>query len=83
MQDRRQVTESNIAEIAPVPFFVKAPGQRTGRTDDRLVRTWTSLPTIADLLDVRIPLAARGPLRLRAATRERRSCGSRGATSAG
>jgi hypothetical protein len=53
--DRRQVTESNIAEIAPVPFFVKAPGQRRGRTDDRLVRTVDLLPTIADLLDVRIP----------------------------
>lgn len=66
--DRRQVTESNIAEIAPVPYFVKAPGQRTGRTDDRLVRTVDLLPTIADLLDVRIPWPHEGRSAFSAAT---------------
>ena len=53
--DRRQVSETNIAQIAPVPYFVKAPGQHKGRIDDRLVRTMDFLPTIADLLGVRIP----------------------------
>ncbi len=60
--DRRQVTDTNIAQIAPVPYFVKAPGQRKGRVADQLVRTVDLLPTIADLLGVRIPWPSRGPL---------------------
>jgi hypothetical protein len=69
--DRRQVTESNIAQIAPVPYFVKAPGQRAGRIDDRLVRTVDLLPTIADLLDVRIPWPHEGRSAFSAVTRDR------------
>ena len=45
----------NIEQIAPVPFFVKAPGQRRGRVDDRLVRTVDVLPTIAGPVGARIP----------------------------
>jgi hypothetical protein len=69
--DRRQVTESNIAQIAPVPYFVKAPGQRDGRVDDRLVRTIDVLPTIADLAGVRIPWPHQGRSAFSAATRAR------------
>ena len=69
--DRRQVTESNIAQIAPVPFFVKAPGQRRGRVDDRLVRTLDVLPTIADLVGARIPWPHEGRSAYSAATRRR------------
>jgi hypothetical protein len=47
---RRQVTDTNIHEIAPVPLFVKAPGQTAGRVDDSLVRTTDVVPTIADVL---------------------------------
>ena len=71
VKDRRQVTESNIAQIAPVPFFVKAPGQRRGRIDDRLVRTVDMLPTIADLLGVRIPWPHDGRSAFAAVTRKR------------
>jgi hypothetical protein len=53
--DRRQVTERNIAQIAPVPYFVKAPGQRAGRVDDRLAATVDVLPTIAELAGVEVP----------------------------
>jgi hypothetical protein len=52
---RRQVTESNIEEIAPVPFFVKTPGQHEGAVDDSLVRTIDIVPTVADVLGVRVP----------------------------
>jgi hypothetical protein len=69
--DRRQVTESNIAQIAPVPFFVKAPGQREGRVDDRLVRTIDVLPTIADLAGARIPWPHAGRSAFSEATRAR------------
>jgi hypothetical protein len=55
VKSRRQVTESNIDEIAPVPLFVKAPGQTTGLIDDSVARNVDVLPTIADLLNVSIP----------------------------
>jgi sulfatase-like protein len=51
---RRQIRDGNIEEIAPVPFFVKAPGQREGEVDDSVVRTLDVVPTVADLLEVRI-----------------------------
>ncbi|HEU0025002.1 MAG TPA: sulfatase-like hydrolase/transferase [Thermoleophilaceae bacterium] len=69
--DRRQVTERNVAQIAPVPFFVKAPGQRTGRIDDRLAATVDVLPTIADLLDVRVPWPHDGRSAFSEAVRQR------------
>ena len=69
--DRRQVSESNVEQIAPVPYFVKAPGQRRGRMDDRLVRTVDLLPTIADLLGARIPWPHAGRSAFAAATRRR------------
>lgn len=53
--DRRTMNRSNIDEIAPVPLFVKAPGQRKGRLDDSIVETTDILPTIADLLNVKLP----------------------------
>ena len=54
-QRRRPVTGTNIGAIAPVPFFVKLPGQRRGRVDDGAVRTIDVLPTIAKAAGVRLP----------------------------
>jgi Sulfatase len=51
---RRQVREDNIEEIAPVPYFVKTPGQREGAVDDSLVRTLDVVPTIADVLGTEV-----------------------------
>jgi hypothetical protein len=48
---RRAVTNANIEEIAPVPMFVKYPGQGAGSLDARFVRTLDVLPTIADVTD--------------------------------
>jgi Sulfatase len=53
--DRRLVRAANVEDIVPVPFFVKAPGQRRGRISDKPLRTIDVLPTLADLLGVRIP----------------------------
>ena len=53
--DRRLVRAANVEDIAPVPFFVKAPGQRRGRISDKPLRTVDVLPTLADILGVRIP----------------------------
>ena len=53
--DRRLVRAANVQDIAPVPFFVKAPGQRRGRISDKPLRTIDVMPTITDLIGVRIP----------------------------
>jgi hypothetical protein len=74
--DRRTVTHRNIQDIMPIPLFVKAPRQRRGRTSGAFVRTSDVLPTIADILNIRVPwphrgrsgfsraLRRRGPLRI-------------------
>jgi Sulfatase len=54
-EPRRPANAANIGEIAPVPFFVKYPGQRRGRVDERAVRTIDVLPTIAAAAGVRVP----------------------------
>ena len=71
VKSRRQVTERNIDEIAPVPFFVKTPGQTEGRLDHSLVRTVDLLPTIADVLGVGKPWQADGNSAFAAMTRAR------------
>jgi sulfatase-like protein len=58
--NRHEATPQNVEDIAATPLFIKAPGQRRGRIDDRHVRTIDVLPTIADLLRVRLPWPVRG-----------------------
>jgi hypothetical protein len=53
--DRRLVRRGNVQDIAPVPFLLKAPGQKGGRISDRPLETIDALPTIADMLGVDIP----------------------------
>jgi hypothetical protein len=72
VKDRRLVTESNVEEIAPVPLFVKAPGQSEGKVDRSLVRTLDVLPTIADLLGARIDWRHDGRSAYAPITRRRR-----------
>jgi hypothetical protein len=54
VKERRQVTETNFEQLAAVPFFVKAPGQREGRVDDDIVRTIDVVPTVAALLHAKV-----------------------------
>ncbi len=60
VNDRRIVNGANIDEEAPVPLFVKAPGQRVGRTDAAYASTIDIVPTMADVLNVRMPYRADG-----------------------
>ena len=60
VKDRRIVNRANIDEVAPVPLFVKAPGQRVGRTDSAYAATIDIVPTMADVLNVRMPYRADG-----------------------
>ncbi|MEV0806850.1 sulfatase-like hydrolase/transferase [Micromonospora sp. NPDC050200] len=47
-------------EVAWVPMFVRSPGQRAGRVDDRNWEHVDLLPTIADAVHVRIPWTVDG-----------------------
>jgi len=72
VRDRRIVTRSNIDEIAPVPLFIKAPGQRRGKTSGAYVRTTDIVPTMTDILNVKLPYRADGRSAFsRAVTRRR------------
>jgi hypothetical protein len=49
---RRRLNRETAAEIAPIPLFIKAPGQKKGKVDDAYVETIDILPTIFDLLNL-------------------------------
>ncbi len=52
---RRRFTAGTVGELAPVPLFIKAPGQHHGRTMTKHVRTLDVVPTIAALVGARLP----------------------------
>jgi hypothetical protein len=52
---RRTVSRDNLADIGAVPLFVKYPGQRAGIEDDRDAKIVDILPTVADVLGIRMP----------------------------
>ena len=72
VRSRRKVNPDNVEEIAPIPFFVKLPHQREGERDPALVRNVDVLPTIADVLDIRIRWGHGGRSAFADSTRERR-----------
>lgn len=53
--NRRSITETNFADIMAVPLFVKAPFQQQGEILDHNVETIDILPTIADILEIKLP----------------------------
>lgn len=58
---RRAVSRENIEDIASIPLFVKYPdGSGAGEVDERYVRTIDILPTIAEVLGVRMPFKPDG-----------------------
>jgi Sulfatase len=58
--DRRAGTRSNLEQIMPVPLFVKAPHERAPRVINRHIQTVDFLPTLADVLGVRVPYRTDG-----------------------
>jgi hypothetical protein len=50
----------NVEDIADTPLFIKRPFEHSGRISDRHVRTEDILPTIADVLGIRIPWRIEG-----------------------
>ncbi len=76
---RRLVTEDSVDEVAPVPFFVKRPGQTAGEgeVDESFVRNIDVVPTIADELDTEVDWRNDGHSAFSEATRARRAGGTR------
>jgi hypothetical protein len=58
--NRHEAIPQNAHEIADTPLLIKAPGERRGRIVDSHVRTIDVLPTIAQLLHVRLPWPVQG-----------------------
>ena len=56
----RDVTASNAQDIAFVPLFIKAPGQREGAVIDEPTRTTDILPTMMEILGGRVPWKIEG-----------------------
>ena len=54
VKSRRLISDDNVEEIAPVPLFVKAPGQMEPSVSPVAVRNIDMLATIADLLGTRV-----------------------------
>ncbi len=72
VETRRSVTPSNVEELAPVPLFVKRPGQTRARVSRAYARTLDVAPTLADVLDVPLGYRADGRSAFSAAVRARR-----------
>jgi Sulfatase len=70
---RRSVSASNVEELTPVPFIVKAPGQRRGRVSNDYARTLDMAPTIADVLGFRLGYRTDGRSAFSPAARTRRA----------
>jgi Sulfatase len=51
-RERRRLNRQTAREIAPVPLFIKAPGQRKAKVEDAWVETIDILPTIFDTLNL-------------------------------
>jgi Sulfatase len=79
---RRELTPENAEDIVTVPLFVKYPEQSQGRIDPKWGRTIDVLPTIADVLGIRLPFRVDGrslrpPRPVPASLQFRRSNGGR------
>jgi Sulfatase len=70
--DRRTVTRRNFQDLAPVPLFVKLPGQRRGLTVDKHVETIDLLPTILHTTGTQLPADLDGRWLLRPSPVRRR-----------
>ena len=54
------IDDETVADIMPVPLFIKRPQQHEGIVSDRDVEAVDLIPTIADLLDTTLPWHADG-----------------------
>jgi hypothetical protein len=69
---RRSPTPENLADIMAIPLFVKLPGQQAGTVSDRNVESIDILPTIADVLGIKLNLPVDGHSMLNESVAERK-----------
>ena len=70
-QAQRTLQEHNAPELMWVPLFIKNPNQRSAKVDDRNWEQVDLLPTIADVLKIKVPWRVDGVSAM-AAERSRR-----------
>ena len=59
--ERHRIADAgNFQDILPVPLFIKAPGQREGRIDDRAIEVVDIVPIVAELIGTGLPWAVDG-----------------------
>ncbi|MFL5893949.1 MAG: sulfatase-like hydrolase/transferase [Thermoleophilaceae bacterium] len=58
--DRHIADPVTFTDIASTPLFIKRPREQNGGYDDRHVRTFDIVPTIADLTGVKVPWRIEG-----------------------
>jgi hypothetical protein len=58
--NRHLATPGTVEDIADTPLFIKRPFEHAGRISDLHVRTEDILPTIADVLGIRMPWRIEG-----------------------
>jgi uncharacterized membrane protein YeaQ/YmgE (transglycosylase-associated protein family) len=54
-QPIRAATDENFSQVMWPPLLIKYPGERTGRVDDRPAQSVDILPTIAQVIGVKVP----------------------------
>jgi hypothetical protein len=69
---RRPLTQTNFADILPVPLFIKLPYERGGTISDKNVETIDVLPSISDVLRIGLPWKIDGFSALDSTIAERR-----------
>ena len=64
---RRFPSAKNFADIMAIPLFIKAPNQHRGVVDDSNMETIDILPTMADILGIKVPWKTDGQSALNSA----------------
>ena len=67
----RYATRATFQDVLPVPLFIKAPFQQQGRIDDRPTQAVDILPSVADLVETRLPWPVDGRSVFEPAPRQR------------
>ncbi len=67
--NRHVADKRTWAQLATAPLFIKYPGQTKGVVSTKRVRTYDLVPTIADVLNVKIPWKVHGTVDPRPALR--------------
>ena len=68
---RRQVSNNSLADIASVPLFIKLPGQKKGTVNDLSATLLDIFPTLADVMDIKVPWKMAGHSLLDLSSRKR------------